>query len=251
MTLSWGFRHKLMYSGVILLVALLAGLFIWFKFFTTTPTCFDGKQDGGEAGVDCGGTCALVCSGIASAPVVLWARAFQNGPQTYTAAAYIQNNNGETGAHNVHYTFQLFDADNMLVVEKDGVTDIPPVQTTPIVEPTIDTGNRTVTHALFAFNDTPVWERVPHGSVIPPRIVSQVLAPDASRLTATIENDTVTNLSNVGVIAVLFDANGVALAASKSVLPQLAGRATADVVFTWPQGVQYVARADISVLPSF
>ncbi len=249
--LSWSLRRKLLYSSVVLLVSLLVVVFIWLEFFTVAPTCFDGKQNGAETGVDCGGTCSLVCSSEAHAPVVLWARAFANGTQTYTAEAYVQNNNGETGAHGVHYSFLLFDANNKLVVEKDGVMDIPPVQTIPVIEPSIDVGNRTVERALFSFNDVPVWERVPHGSVPQIRIVGQTLTPDGTRLDATIENDSLTPQSGMAVIATLFDSQGVARAASKSILPTLVSKATDDVVFTWPQGVKDIVRAEISVLPPF
>ena len=251
MTLSWSIRRRLMYSGGTLLVALCVAVFIWLKFFNPPPTCFDNKQNGDETGIDCGGSCTLVCSSDVHQPVVLWTRVFPDGPHTYTAMAYVQNNNGETGAHNVHYSFQLLDANNKLVVEKDGVMDIPPVLTIPMLVPAVDVGNGTVVRALFAFNDTPVWERVPHGSVPAIRIVNQTLASDATRLDATITNDSLADQANVVVVAVLFDANGVAQTASRSVIPSLASRSSTNVVFTWPQGVPDVARAEISVLPSF
>ena len=251
MTLSWSFRRKLVYSGVVLLISLGCVAFIWFKFFSVTPTCFDHMQNGAETGVDCGGTCSLVCSLEARAPVVQWARVFPNGNNSYTAAAYVQNNNGETGARGVHYAFQFFDADNKLVLEKDGVADIPPVQTIPILEPNIDVGNRTVVRTLFSFSDTPVWQRVVHGSVPNIRIVSQTLTPDATKLTATLQNVLLDDVSRVTVIAVLFDGQGVARAASKSTIPLLEHKSTANVVFTWPQSVQGIERAEISILPSF
>lgn len=251
MTLSWSLRRRLMYSGGTLLVALCVVVFVWIKFFIVPPTCFDGKQNGDETGVDCGGSCALVCQSDVHPPVVLWTRVFPDGPHTYTAVAYVQNNNGETGAYGVHYSFQLLDADNKLVVEKDGVMDIPPVQTIPIMAPAVDVGNGTVAHALFAFNDTPAWQRVPHGSVPALRVVSQTLAPDGTRLDATVENDSLNDQSNITVVAVLFDDQDAARAASRSVIPALSSRSSTHVVFTWPQNVPNIARAEISVLPSF
>lgn len=251
MSLSWSFRRKLVYSTVIILISLGAVAYIWVKFFSVTPTCFDHAQNGAETGVDCGGTCSLVCSQQASAPVVEWARIFPEGNNTYTAAAYVQNNNGETGARGVHYAFQLYDTDNKLVIEKDGVTDIPPVQTIPIIESNIDVGNRTVSRALFSFSDAPVWQRVAHGSVPNIRIIRQTLTPDAKRLSATLQNDLLDDVSHVTVIAVLFDKQGIARAASKSTIPLLERKSTADVVFTWPQSVEGIERAEISILPSF
>ncbi len=251
MTLSWSLRRKLVYSTVIFLISVACVAFIWFKFFSATPTCFDQEQNGVETGVDCGGACSLVCPLEARAPVVQWVRAFPNGNNVYTAAAYIQNNNGETGAHAVRYAFQFFDADNKLVIEKDGIVDIPPVQTIPIIESNIDVGNRTISRTLFSFADLPVWQRVPHGSVPNIRIVSQTLSPDATKLTATIENVLLEDIPRVTVAAVLFDGQGVARAASKSTIPLLERASSATVVFTWPQSIEGIKRAEISILPSF
>jgi hypothetical protein len=251
--LSWSGRRQLMYYGVGIIILVIFVLVVWATFFTAAPTCFDGKQDGTELGVDCGGSCALVCTNLAHEPLVLWARPFQTGPSNYTAAAYIQNNNQGAGAKNVAYSFQLFDANNSLVVERDGVVNLPPVQTIPIIEPNITVGNRTVTHVEFAFSQTPpaVWSRVPAGGIPTLQITQQNLNADASRLGATIVNNTLQDAEQVTVTAVLFDSQGVARAASKSLLPVVSAQSSVPVVFTWSGGVPNIVRAEITILPSF
>ena len=251
MALSWSFRRKVLYGGVGVFIVLLALLFIWARYFTAAPTCFDGKKNGGESGVDCGGLCALVCSSEARAPVVLWARAFPNGQGAYTAAAYIQNNNIGKGAHAVAYSFRLYDADNRLVVEKDGVADLPPMQTIPIVEPNIAVGSRAVQRTLFAFSAVPVWQSVAPETVPTFHVSSHTFASDGSSLTATVENISVLDALNIQAAAVLFDKNGVATAASKSLIPSLAHKSSTNVFFTWPRGVPSVAQVEITLLPSF
>ncbi len=220
-------------------------------FFTATPTCFDNTQNQNEDGVDCGGVCALLCASTARAPVVLWSRAFETAPGVYTAAAYVQNQNGSAVARGVHYSFQLFDAQNSLVVERDGLLDIPPVQTIPIIEQNISVGTRSVARALFAFSDTPVWRRVPPGSIPALQLSQQQLAPDGSRLSATITNNSFVDVAHLAVSAVLFDQEGVARAASKSAIAALPSGASQEVVFTWPLGVPTIVRAEITTLPSF
>ncbi len=251
--LSWSGRRQLIYYGVGIIALIIFILIIWATFFTTTPTCFDGKQDGIEQGVDCGGSCALLCTNLAHDPIVLWARAFQTGSTTYTAAAYIQNNNQGAGAKNVAYSFQLFDANNSLIIERDGVADLPPVNTIPIIEPNINVGNRTVAHVQFAFSQTPpaVWNRVLAGSVPLLGVTQQSLTADALRLSATVVNNTLQDAQSVTVAAVLFDSQGVARAASKSLLPVVPAQSSVPVVFTWQGGVPNIARAEITVLPSF
>ena len=250
MTLSWSFRRKVLYATVSIFVLLLLLLFIWIKFFTAAPTCFDGKQNGRESGVDCGGSCTLVCAQEARAPVVLWARAFPGGQGSYTAAAYIQNNNLGDIARAVPYTFQLFDANNKLVVEKTGVADLPPMQVVPIIEPNVSVGNRTVARALFSFSAIPVWQKVSADAIPSFYTSSETFAQDGSSLSAKIQNVSVVDAPNLEAVAVLFDASGVAQAASKSLIPALAHKSSTEVFFTWGSGVPGISRAEITLVPS-
>jgi hypothetical protein len=240
-----------MYYGVGIVILVVLAYVVWASFFNDAPTCFDNKQDGTELGVDCGGSCSLLCADTAKDPTVSWARPFQTGVTTYTAAAYVENNNVGAGAKAVPYSFQLFDASNNLVKEVDGVVDLPPVQVVPVIVPNIDVGNRTVTHVQFAFSQKPIWRTVV-ASTLPTIFVSQQsLAADGSRLSATLSNQTLLDAKNITVTAVLFDSTGVARAASKSYVATIAARSSQIVTFTWPQGTQDIVRAEITVLPSF
>ena len=249
MALSWSGRRQLLYMtvGAVVLAALL--LYVYVNYFTNAPTCFDGAWNGSEQGVDCGGACALFCSADTRAPVVLWNRAFEVAPNTYTAAAYVQNPNPGAAARNVAYSFQLFDDKNLLVTERVGTINIPPLQTVPFIDPNINVGNRTVTKAIFSFSANPVWTKV--GSLPALRATEQYLAPDASQLRATILNDSIEDARKVTVAAVLFDNKGIARAASKSLLSAVPRKGSAPVVFTWSGGVQNIVRAEITILPSF
>lgn len=243
-----------MYYGVAAVVAAVFLWGVWNSFFNTAPTCFDGKQNGDETGIDCGGSCALICQDQAHAPTVLWSRAFRTGASSYTAAAYIENNNPGAGAKAVQYSFQLFDANNQLIVERDGTMDLPPVVDIPIIETGINTGTRAVARTLFAFSQVPVWEKVPQQNYVIPTITQPQHAADYSSLSATIQNSTLSDAQDITVAAILYDESGTARAASKSVIT-VPKRSSAPVVFTWPFGVDSsggpIVKAEISVLPSF
>jgi hypothetical protein len=247
MTFSWSARRQLIYYGVAFIIVLILATWGYEAFFTAAPTCFDNKQDGTELGVDCGGPCSLLCTAQTGPLVVNWARAFEVSPGNYTAAAYVTNPNVTAGARSVSYSFQLFDASNSLVVERDGIIDLPPVQTIPIVETNISAGNRTIAHALFAFGTTPVWNKA---SVPALQITGQNLAQDATRLSATLVNNTLQSVSQITVDAVLFDASGTARAASKSIV-NVGAKGSVPVVFTWPTAISGIVRAEITVLPPF
>lgn len=218
-------------------------------FFTTPPECSTTQT---PTGAYCGGNCSLLCPDQTHDPVVLWARSFQTSPSTYTAAAYIQNNNVGAGAKQVAYSFQLFDTNNSLVVERDGVTDLPPVQTIPIIEPNINVGNATVVRTLFAFSsDNFVWSKIP-ASQIPTLEISQLTHnADYSSVSALLTNESLSDAQNITVAAVLFDTNGVALAASKSLIAHVPAGSSQTAVFTWSGGVPSAVSIEITVLPSF
>ncbi len=234
-------------AGVLGLVVLVYG---YATFFITTPTCTDGVLNGTEHGIDCGGGCALVCRNEAEAPKVLWSRVFKVSEGSYTAAAYIQNDNPGAGAKRVAYSFQLFDEENQLIIERNGIVDLPPVQTIPIIDANIPLANRAPTRVLFGFSGVPVWEKVAATKIPKLRITAQSLALDGSKLQATLSNESTVDARNVTLGAVLFDASGTARAASKSTL-NVSKKSSTPVVFTFPGGVQGVVRAEITVLPSF
>jgi hypothetical protein len=243
-------RRKSLYTSVAGVLALVVLVFLYQTFLTAAPTCFDGVQNGNETGIDCGGSCSLVCANTAHAPVVLWSRIFQTSPTTYTAAAYIENDNPGAGAKRVGYSFQLFDADNQLIIERDGTVDLPPVQTIPIIDVNIPVTNRTPARVLFGFSNLPTWYKV-QSAVVPKLSVSnQNLAADASKLEATLTNGSFIDAHNVVVGAVLFDASGTARAASRSIL-SVGKNSSVPVVFTFPGGVSNIVRAEITVLPPF
>jgi len=245
MALTWSGRRKALYTSVIGVISFMALIFVYQILFTAAPLCTDGKQNGNEHGIDCGGSCALLCAGEARAPVVVWSRAFETAPQTYTAAAYIQNNNPGAGARRVGYSFQLFDADNKLVVDRSGTTDLSPVPIVPIIETGIDVGYRQVSRTLFAFSTEPTWVKA---GVLPVlSLSSQSLAADGSRLVATLHNGSFTPV-RATVAAVLFDRDDVARAASKSTV-SVPARGEIPLAFTWGPSTSQIIRAEITILP--
>ncbi len=255
MRLTWSGRRQLLYYAVALAVLLVLAWGVYQYFFTAPPSCFDSVQNGDERGVDCGGSCSLVCPGDVHPLTVLWARPFAVSPPStssgqagnYTVAVYVQSDNLSAGAKGMPYSFQLFDDKNSLIVERDGIIDIPPIETMPIIETNINTGTRAVSRVLFAFGTTPVWHTT---SISALRVGNEHLAQDGSRLTATVTNDTLSALQKVTVAAVLFNASSTAVAASKSIVT-VPKKGSREVIFTWPIGTPGVVRAEITILPPF
>lgn len=251
MSLSWSARRKLLYYAVGLFLATILFFVLGQALLSRQPSCFDGAQNGLETDVDCGGACAKLCLAEARSPNVLWARAVESSPQTYTAIAYVENRTQGAAARQVPYTFRLFDSNNELVLEREGLADLPPVAVVPVILPNIDVGTRVVARALFTFTSEPQWERVPVEALPQVRIVEQSLAADGARLSATISNEGFDDVRSLRVAGVVFDAQGVARAASLITIPRIPAKASEPAVFTWSSPVPDVARAEITILPSF
>lgn len=251
MSLSWSARRQLLYYAVGIFLATILLFVVWDAFLTREPTCEDGIRNGNETGVDCGGSCPNICLEEARSPNILWARGFETSPQTFTAVAYVENRNPGAGAKQVPYSFKLYDEKNDLVVEREGLVDLPPVPQVPVILPNIDIGNRTVARTLFTFTAVPQWERVRAETLPQVRITEQALTADGTRLSALIVNEGLQEVRNVRVMGVVFDTAGVARAASVALLERIPAKASLPAVFTWSGGVAGTARAEITVLPDF
>ena len=92
------------YLAVLFLI-IIAVYLVWLK---PEPSCFDGRKNGGETGVDCGGPC-LSCEIQTLAPLqVSWIKNFPVGKNTVIATE-IKNPNLNWGAENLSYVFHIYD----------------------------------------------------------------------------------------------------------------------------------------------
>ena len=239
MALGWGARRQLLIvSGILGIIILIAGIILYPKF-NQAPTCFDGKMNGTEQGIDCGGACQRICASQTADVVVKWARPFQVTKTVASVIAYIENPNVHAAARDVPYQFKLYDSDHQFIAERSGTTYIAPNGTSAIFEGGIQVGSRVPVFVSFNFTSDPLWVAVD------PRIDTiRVIAHDSlltdadtkPRLGATITNTSqLYSLDNVDVIGILYDANDNAVGASQTIVQGLGPQTYAPVYFTWQQ----------------
>lgn len=242
-TARWAFWRRVQYFaffGVVLL-ALLA--FIYVSFFSSAPSCFDGRQNGDEASVDCGGACERICPFQVAQPEVQWARSFRIADGQYNAVAYVENRNQSAGTPELRYTFSLYD-DQGLITERTGTTILPPDSVYPIFEGRIMTGARVPTRTFLDIAPPDVW--LPAASSRDQfTIVERTLtgADMSPRLDATLYNNGLEEASDVEVVATIFDKERNALTSSRTVVEHFAPRTETDVVFTWPEPIATTVRS--------
>lgn len=249
--LSWGTKRRLIITLTIFAIGVL--FLVWYSVttFYHAPTCSDGKKNGDEAGVDCGGVCTRLCLNQGLAPIVHWQRAFLVSRGRYNAVAYVENPNLRSGAKDAPYVFRLYDGKSILVAERSGSTVIPPHQVVAVFEANIYTGDRVPARVEFAFDkdSPPAWTLLP--ATVPELRISEQNITDTQTtplLTARISNNSQQRVASFPVVALVYDENGNARAVSQTVADTLGQTSSVSVNFSWPSPFDFVP-ARIEIIP--
>jgi Mg-chelatase subunit ChlD len=241
----WARRRKCIYvSGVLLFLAALFGMFYALVLYRA-PTCFDGRQNGAETGVDCGGGCARVCSITIQEPTVRWARAFKVVDSTYNVVGYVENRNSDAGVENIPYTFTLYDQLGAVITKVSGTTTLPPSNVYAIFEDrvTVPIG-QTPIKTVLSFDTNVPWVTMEKGKELFDVHSKQLSNTDVKpRLDARITNTTLDVREQVEAVATIFDAAGTPLTASRTIVPKFNPREDRIVTFTWPEPIATTIRS--------
>lgn len=250
--MSWTSRRQALYLFAFAgLLALFVGVPVFFYLYNP-PSCTDGVQNGTEEGVDCGGGCPIICSFEAADPIVSWSRSFEVVPGLYSVVALVENPNFGFETDAVPYAFRLRDSQGVLVYEHKGSAYFPARSLVPVFGTGLRTGERVPARVEFEFLREPVWtEASEWKSGI--GIVSRSLSNEdtSPRVTAVLRNTTLSDITNIPVVALLYDAQGNAVHASRTVVDVLAASSDRTIVFTWLAPFSRpVARIDIVPVPT-
>lgn len=223
----WGY-------GVLIVVILAVGLPL-FKIFYVAPTCFDGKQNQNETGIDCGGRCPRVCASAFLSPRIQWSRVDKIGDGIYNLGAYVVNPNLDGKAENVPYVFKVYDKDARLIAERSGMTFLPARKNTLVFESAIRTDKSIPGLVTFEFTRPIAWEKTSFqndGIIVSNK--EFLSESGASTLTATLRNTTLEDYPAFFVYAILYDENQNQIGFSRTKVDRLMRNSTTNVLFTWP-----------------
>ena len=230
---SWSQKRQfLVIAGALIAAAAFFGVSVFIAWYRA-PSCFDKKQNQDERGVDCSGSCALLCPHETIAPIVHFVRALPAGEAVWSAVAYVENKNPTAGALRASYVFKLYDADNLLAYERRGEAFIPPRSAFPVVEGGLRVGGRVPTRATFEFLALPRFVTLGEQ----PRLVIRNRAfreeGGVSRLDAELYNPALAAVADVEASALLYDNTGTVFAASETVIKEIAPQSAVALNFTW------------------
>ncbi len=236
MALTWSGRRQLYIFAIVAGVLLIFG-YIFIIPSKAGPTCFDAKQNGDEEGIDCGGSCYLLCPFQAGNLAVKWARAFPVTDSVYNALAYVENQNPDSGVESISYEFKFYDEKNVFVTSRQGSTFIGPAGRFMVFEPRINAGNRQIKKTFFSFTQNPIWVKLDSRFATFPlsaRDIKLSNTESSPKIEASISNDSIYDIRDLDVVAIVYGADQNAITVSKTYLESLAKNSKAQVFFTWP-----------------
>lgn len=239
--MTWALKRQFFYIVVLVLFLAGSGFLIISPSLNKPPTCSDGKQNGVETGVDCGGSCLRACFAQVDPVSILWARTFKVVKGRHNAVAYLENHNKNTVINKINYRFRFADSNNIYIGKREGSTYVPPSGKFAVFEPAIDIGNSIPVYTTFEFTEVPQWVTVSEEKIRQLQVlVSNIILADEAtspRLSAKVRNNSLFTIPAVDVIAILYDAFGNSVAVSSTYIDVLNGEETKDVNFSWPEPI--------------
>lgn len=233
---SWSLKRQLTILLIPLVLIFGFSIFVYAKYFHSSPTCFDKVKNGDETGVDCGGSCNMVCSSEALLPVVLWSKSFNVTGSVWNSVAFVQNPNINSSAKNVPYEFRLYNKKNLLITSRKGAIDIPKNKTFAVFEGGLNAGTNIVKSTEFKFGDSIAWSKdntkESEVIVVNSPIENESIAP---KIRGTISNLNPQLVGPTELVALIFDGRGNAIDASKTIVDPLSKGSSEPFVFTWPR----------------
>jgi len=237
----WALKRQILYSTIIILFFGGLGFLIAYPYINVAPTCTDGKQNGVETGVDCGGSCMRACTIQVDQVSILWSRTFQVVPGRYNAVAYLENHNENKAVYKLKYRFRFADKDNIYIGKRDGETYIPPKGKFAVFEPAIDLGNSIPVHTTFEFTEEPIWVTVSKELINQLKVfVTDIKLENQEtepKLTALVTNNSLYRIPEISFVVILYDALGNAVSVSHTYLDVLQGEEKDNLNFTWREPI--------------
>lgn len=249
MALTWAERRRAYVIGGAVLAALtlLAGLV--FAIVYEAPSCSDRKQNQDEAGVDCGGSCAYLCEAQVQQLRTPLVRAIATQSGRTDVVAYIENRNQAAEAKQATYEIEVYADGGMLLGKKSGTVDIPARATVPVFVPGVVPGVTSAPQAFVTFTDL-AW-RAPRGEIEPVTVGRVELTEGANpRVRTLVGNPSPRATYDRVFVATLYNAEGIAIAASQTVVPSIPATGEAEAIFTWNAPFQEpVTRVEVRAQP--
>jgi hypothetical protein len=215
-------------------------LSVYFLFLKPVETCFDGKENQDEQGIDCGGICALACVEVVTG------RDFEQkevafvpaGNGRYDVLAKIYNSNDTIGATAFSYTFELLDKSGQVLATRTGTNYILPQETKTILELNLVTSSQPSRAQLRVTGVT--WERLsgyrerPAVNIYEKRYGLTTAGFGYSEAFGLLSNESPYDFRSIIVKVILRDSAGRPVAMNTHEMRTVTAKESRDFKLVWP-----------------
>jgi hypothetical protein len=236
--MNWDTRRKVLYALVVVIIVITGTVFVLRDTLFPAPTCVDGKQNGFEAGIDCGGTCALVCKQDVSPLNVVWSKAVSSKVGEYDLVALISNSNINNASLELGYKFSLYDAEAKFITTIQGTTTAPLDGKFPIIISGVKLSKKpsNVVVTLYDTSHYTVKENPTSPTI---KVTDRWFESGGiARVYARLVNTKRLEINNLQVRALLYDVNDNVYAVGETMVPFIPKEGVKEVVFTWHETMQ-------------
>lgn len=210
------------------------GLMIY-QIVKPNPTCFDGKQNQAEDGIDCGGPCQSCEEAIVAKDVEVMEKYFVYGSgDYYDVMAKIDNPNNRYGAAKLSYEFNLVDREGTSLTARKGETFILPGETKYVIELNLVSEEDPYT-AEFNILDVR-WEEFLDYEEPRLSIYNKSYQQEAGKSEAfgLLKNESYFDFNSIEIDIILRDENGKPLALGKNEMRTISSQQERDFKIFWP-----------------
>lgn len=205
---------------LLIFAAIVYGLYFIFR---PTGSCFDNRQNQGEAGIDCGGPC-LDCALKNAQPVTL----LQDpsfliiNDQAVGTIFKLKNINSEAAAERLSYQINFYDSAGDLINSLNRETFIYAGQIKTLIEPVVSIEASRLSRIEILVQN-PVWQLAE--KFLQPTIQSRAIRTEVSfsqvKVSGLVLNNSGALLRSADIGAVFYDSAGGLKAVSKTVIKDL------------------------------
>lgn len=212
---------------------------IFYAFFRPAPSCFDGIQNEGEQGIDCGGPCPKPCTAdlpplSAGTPVM-----FTASPGSVTLIAQVADPNSGYGAATFDYTFNVYDATGGLLASFPYASFIYPDQSKYVTAVNVSLPTTTAAaNANIMIASGTQWVASSTMGSVPQftfqNLVTQEVSSDTVAASANLVNGQQIPFAQVFIVAIFKNANGTPVGVSQTEVDNVSAGGSVPVSVLYP-----------------
>ena len=237
--MTWGAQRKT-YIILGLIVFFSIPVFTWlFLLLYEAPNCSDGLQNGQENGIDCGGSCDLICTQDVEPLSTVWYRTFPESQTAVTGIALIENKNNAAEARSVPMTFALF-SEGLEIDSKTQLVTLVPQKRTPVIIKGLEFGASQIDFTSFAVGQPDGWyKKTVEEKLI--RISNERIDNSQGRVKifAIVSNESFTEqYIDIDFAVIAYNVEGNVIGYSTTYLESFAPQSREEIFLTWTQALE-------------